>query len=93
MTPEIERCIRVLWEETPQTATQIGAQYGITKNVICGLGYRRGWQSFNKGAERHWSYERTTAGRLDALNAKLDRVLAETEPAIRHRLTEAEREE
>jgi hypothetical protein len=30
-----------------------------------------------------WPYERTTAGRLDALNATMDRVLAETEPAIR----------
>ncbi len=40
-----EQRIRFLWEETPQTGGQIAVEFGVTKNVIAGLAYRRGWLS------------------------------------------------
>ena len=90
MTEDEEARIRVLWEETPQSAAQIGAAFGVSKNVIIGLAYRRRWQSFNRAtgptkplglySRCPWPYERTTAGRLDALNVKFDAAVAETLP-------------
>ncbi len=86
MTPATEAAIRVLWEETPQTAAQIGALHGVTKNVVVGRAYRRGWEARRLARRPH----RTIHDRLDAHWAKLDKVLAETEPTIRSRLAEAE---
>jgi hypothetical protein len=90
MTPEQEQRIRVLWEETPRSGSQIAAVVGVTKSAVVGLADRRGWTKYGKTEKREpriaghtGPAPRTIFARLDALNAKLDRVLAETEPAIR----------
>lgn len=63
--------MRRLWEDTPQNASQIGALFGVSRNVVVGQAHRRGWTSFTPG---HWGYEepRTLNQRLDALHAAFD---------------------
>ncbi len=74
--------LRRLWEGSPLSAREIAVRMGVSKNVVSGLVSRRGWRSYNP-ARTPW---RTMDERLDALNAKLDRVLAETAPASGHYL-------
>lgn len=71
LSPRQEAEARRLWEETPATAQIIGEQLGVTRNTISGLAHRRCWIS-----RRPLPYERTMAGRLDALHAKLDEVIS-----------------
>ncbi len=86
MSPEIEQRIRVLWEETPQTARAIAAEYGMSRCALMGVAHRRGWVSFNAGKGGWYSKARTMDDRLAAHHAKLDRVLAETAPTSGHYL-------
>ena len=92
ITPEIEAEIKVLWEETPQSAADIAARYGISKNVVIGRANRRRWSSFNSYTRKgQRAPETTTAQRLDELHATLDRILAETAATLaanRYRIAE-----
>lgn len=73
-----------MWEGgTPASA--IGAEFGVTKNVVIGLAYRRGWPRDPRYSESQiigWSRRRapitTFDSRIAALYARLDEVLLET---------------
>ncbi len=78
--------LRRLWEDSSLSARQIAQHMGVSKNVVSGLVSRRGWRT-NNPQPAPW---RTMDERLAAIHAKLDRVLAETEPAIRMRLAVVE---
>ncbi len=78
--------VRLLWEDSGLSARQIAERMGVSKNVVSGIVSRRGWRT-NNPQPALW---RTMDERLAAIHAKLDRVLAETEPAIRLRLVLAE---
>ncbi len=84
---------RRLWEETPETARNIAVWLNmrdgarITRNSIVGIAYRRRWVSFNEGTGgRSYRKPRTMDERIDALHAKLDRLLAETARRPEHSL-------
>lgn len=87
LSPRQEAEARRLWEETPATAKAIGKMLGVTSNTISGLADRHGWVSSNPpaGPPKRWGpfsrrplpYERTMAGRLDAMHAKLDAVISD----------------
>ena len=75
--PDLREAIRVLWEETDQTATVIGEQFGMTKNAIIGLKDRNGW---SPRAGARVKAKTTLADRMAELHAMMDRVLAENPP-------------
>jgi hypothetical protein len=75
--------IRVLWEQRPElSASRIGERFGMTKNAVIGQAHRRGWnpRRVKKGPEPS-----TTIQRLDAINAKMDKLLAETRKHVEER--------
>lgn len=84
LTAEQKAEIRHLWENTPQTAPQIGAAYGVTKSVIVGMAHRAGWVSFNLSYRPPDPEPKTLHDRIDALNAVMDGVLAECAKVPRH---------
>ena len=49
MTEDEEAQIRHAWEHTPETASQIAARFGISKNIIIGRARRRGCSYESKG--------------------------------------------
>lgn len=72
-TAEMQR----LWEETPLTAVEIAAQFGITRNALIGMASRRGWVSstvWTGGREK----PETVFDRMSRLERRMDEVLAET---------------
>jgi hypothetical protein len=73
--PDTLAQMRRLWEDMPElSASKIGAMFGVTKNVVIGHRWRRGWN-----VRRPTTKEpQTVFERMDALDARLDRVLAET---------------
>lgn len=75
--PELREAIRVLWEETDQTATVIGQQFSMTKNAIIGLAQRNGW---SPRAGDRVKAKTTLASRMDALHVMMNQVLAENPP-------------
>ena len=67
LTPAQQAEVRVLWETCPEiTAEAIGARFSVTKNVVIGLSYRRGWSQRRPGKHTN------TLGRLAALHAMMD---------------------
>lgn len=78
-SPEVEEQIRQAWEETPDSAPQIAARFGLTKNAVIGMATRRQWIS-----DKH--PRRTMNQRLDALTAAMNAVIAETQPALDARI-------
>ena len=90
-----EDLMRHLWEQTPMTAREIAALYGTTRNAVIGRAYRRGWRSYNSNITgpggtvlpaseaRERRPVATTSGRMRALDARMDAVLAETEAVLR----------
>jgi hypothetical protein len=80
--------MKELWENSPMSASQIGARYRTTKNSVIGQANRNGWQ---KRGERHPKASArpqpasTVFTRCDAWNAFMDRVLAETRPFVEDR--------
>lgn len=66
------------------TAKQIGQELGVTKNVVIGRAHRRGWK--RPGAVVPEPEPSNIFARMDALNAMMDRVLAETRPFVEDRL-------
>jgi hypothetical protein len=72
--PESE--IRRLWEETPASASQIGDQFGLSRNVVIALAAKHRWKSYTPGLGGKQP-PRTLAERLDALHDEMDRVLWE----------------
>lgn len=76
--------MRALWENAPElNSVVIGERFGVSKNVVIGHAARRGWAS-RKGPRniRRAPAPSTISARLDALHAKLDRVLAETRATV-----------
>jgi hypothetical protein len=75
--------IRRLWEETPASASQIGEQFGMSRNVVIALAAKHRWQSYTsvRGGKHG---PRTMTERLDALHAELDRVLLQYRRQPRH---------
>jgi hypothetical protein len=55
--------------------------FGVTKNVIIGQAFRRGWKA-HQFAKLKRRPRTTLYQRMDALDAKLDQVLAETQADV-----------
>lgn len=68
--------IRRLWEETPASASQIGAEFGVSRNIIIALAANRRWKSYTPGLGGKQP-PRSMFERLDALHDEMDRVLWE----------------
>ena len=69
-----------LWENAPElSSAQIAVRFDTTKNAIIGHANRRGWKRKTIGPS-------TLAQRLDAINARMDLVLAETRPFVEGRV-------
>lgn len=74
--------MKYLWEWRPDLpAAAIAERFSVTKNTVIGQADRRGW----KPRKEQTKESSTTFTRLDALNAKLDAVLAETRPYVEDR--------
>lgn len=71
-----------LWEEAPElSVTDIGKRLGVSKNTVIGQAHRRNWKR-----RRVTGSEPTTLhDRMDALDAALNAVLAETRPFVEGR--------
>lgn len=75
-TPAQKAKMRQLWDEG-LTAAEIGERVGLSKNAVIGIGYRAGWPLRHASASKA-SQPTTVFDRCDALDAKLDAVLAAT---------------
>lgn len=87
MTLALDR-MRELWEFSPMSASQIGAEMGVTKNTVIGHVYRKGWRKFGQRhpkANARALPTTTVFTRCDALEAALNAVLAETRPFVEER--------
>ena len=63
-----EAAMRLRWEETDESATAIGARFGVSKSVVISLARRRGWAPRGEARER----VPTTMERLDRLHREFD---------------------
>lgn len=70
--------IRRLWAEGALSAAQIGARFGCSKSTVIGLVHKRK----HKPRAPRPAAPATTLDRLAALNAAMDRVMAETGAAL-----------
>lgn len=79
--------MRELYEGSPDISfAAIGKIVGVSKNVVIGQAHRGSWDRGTRPFIRFGGNRiKTMADRLDELNAKLDRVLAETAPWVEHR--------
>lgn len=80
--PNLLRPMQQLWEQAPHlSAARIAERFDVTKNTVIGQARRRGWQPRRvTGPE-----PTTTIQRLDAINAKMDALLAEARPHVEDR--------
>ena len=81
MTLALDR-MRELWEFSPMSAKEIGARFRTTKNSVIGQAHRGGWEPRRQspGPEPTTIFER-----LDAINARMEQVLADTRPFVEGR--------
>jgi len=77
--------MQALWENAPElSSAQIAVRFDMTKNAIIGHANRRGWKP--RGSQRKTVGLSPLAQRLDAINARMDLVLAETRPFVEGRV-------
>lgn len=77
-TPEVVAEVRLAWEESDETAEEIGRRLGTSKDAIIGLARRQGW--LERCALTR--LQLTLHDRMDALHEELDLVLREN-PVLR----------
>lgn len=72
---DILREMQDLWEEGDLTALEIGKKFGLSKSTVLGLAHRHEWSPRGEPGR----IPTTLPQRMDALNARMDQVLRETE--------------